>query len=76
MKKVIKKKVVKKKKKRKLIERKNMTQVIIDKITAALSPLYTDPDFAEVTDMNVAVSSQVVPPPAPTVDQIDVVKPA
>ena len=53
----------------------SVTQAQIDKVTAAITPLYSDPDFATVTDMNVAVT-QTEPPTEPvvTTDQIDVVK--
>jgi hypothetical protein len=53
----------------------SVTQAQIDKVTAAITPLYSDPDFATVTDMNVAVT-QTAPPTEPvvTTDQIDVVK--
>ena len=49
------------------------TQAQIDKVTAAISPLYADPDFSTVTDFNVAVTQTPVAP-APEVDQIDVPK--
>ncbi len=51
-----------------------MTQSQIDKITAALAPLYADADFAGVTDMNVAVT-QVPAAPAPVTENVDVPKP-
>lgn len=41
------------------------------KVIAALQPLYSDPDFTGVTDMNVSVTSTPVVP-APEVDQVDV----
>ena len=52
-----------------------LSQPQIDKVTAALTPLYADPDFATVSDMNVAVT-QLPPEPAPVTDQLDVVQPA
>lgn len=57
-----------------LIKKSMVTQAQIDKVTAALTPLYADPDFAGVTDMNVAVK-QTPPVPVESVDQVDVVKP-
>ena len=66
----VKKKIIKKKKGKIM-----PSQPVIDKITAALTPLYTDADFAGVSDMNVAVTS-VPTVPAPVVEQVDVVKPA
>lgn len=51
-----------------------LTQPQIDKVTAALIPLYQDADFATVTDMNVAVT-QLPPEPTPIVDQLDIIKP-
>lgn len=51
------------------------TQPQIDKVNAAVLPLYADPDFATVTDINVSLT-QTPPVPAPEVDQVDVPKPA
>lgn len=48
-----------------------LSEVVSGKIVAALQPLFSDPDFAGVTDMNVAVTSTPVVP-APEVDQVDV----
>lgn len=51
------------------------SQVQIDKIIAALTPLFSDSDFVIVTDMNVAVT-QTPPILAVEVDQVDVIKPS
>ena len=51
-----------------------LSDAVTGKIIGALQPLYSDPDFAGVTDMNVAVTSTPVVP-APEVDEVDV-KPA
>jgi hypothetical protein len=50
------------------------TQTQIDKVNAANSVLYSDPDFATVTDISVSLT-QTPPVPAPEVDVVDVVKP-
>ena len=50
------------------------TQTQIDKVNAAVTPLYSDPDFATVTDISVSLT-QTPPVPAPEVDVVDVVKP-
>lgn len=52
-----------------------LSQSQVDKVIAALAPLYADPDFSTVTDMNVAVT-QTPPVPVTEVDQVDIVKPA
>lgn len=51
------------------------TQAQIDKVTAAIQPLYDDPDFAGVTDILLELT-QTPPAPAPEVDPVDVPKPA
>lgn len=51
-----------------------VTQTQIDKITAAVQPLYADPDFVGVTDLTVQVT-QTPPVPVTTTDPVDVVKP-
>ena len=50
------------------------TQTQIDKVNAANLVLYSDPDFATVTDISVSLT-QTPPVPAPEVDVVDVVKP-
>ena len=50
------------------------TQSQIDKVNAAISPLYGDPDFTTVTAISVSLT-QTPPVPAPEVDVVDVVKP-
>ena len=50
------------------------TQTQIDKVNAAVTPLYSDPDFVTVTDISVSLT-QTPPVPAPEVDVVDVVKP-
>lgn len=50
-----------------------VTQNQIDKVTAAISPLYSDPDFTGVTDLTVQVT-QTPPAPVTTTDPIDVIK--
>ena len=61
---------------KKIIKLKPMpaTQSQIDKVNAANSVLYSDPDFATVTDISVSLT-QTPPVPAPEVDVVDVVKP-
>ena len=50
------------------------SQSQIDKVNAAVAPLYSDPDFATVSDISVSLT-QTPPVPAPEVDVVDVVKP-
>jgi hypothetical protein len=50
------------------------SQSQIDKVNATVAPLYSDPDFATVTDIKVTLT-QTPPVPAPEVDEVDVVKP-
>lgn len=50
------------------------TQPQIDKITAAIQPLYSDADFATVQDIVVSLT-QTPPVPTPEVDQVEVTKP-
>jgi hypothetical protein len=61
---------------KKIIKPKLMpaSQSQIDKVNAANSVLYSDPDFATVTDISVSLT-QTPPVPAPEVDVVDVVKP-
>ena len=61
---------------KKIIKLKPMpaTQSQIDKVNAANSVLYSDPDFATVTDISVSLT-QTPPVPAPEVDVVDVVQP-
>lgn len=45
------------------------------KIREALTPLYQDADFSNVTDMNVAVTTVVTTPPPAEISNVDVPKP-
>ena len=49
------------------------TQAQTDKVSAALTPLFTDPDFAGVSDFKVTVTQT---PPVPTTTTFDVDVPA
>lgn len=51
-----------------------LTDTQVAKVTSAIQPLYADADFANVSDMNVAVTSTPTAP-QPTIDQVDVTKP-
>ncbi len=48
-----------------------LTQPQTDKLTAALMPLATDPDFITVTDIKLSVT-QTPPLPTPVTDDLDV----
>ena len=48
------------------------TQTQIDKVNAAVTPLYSDPDFATVTDISVSLT-QTPPVPAPEVAVVEAV---
>ena len=49
-----------------------ITQAQTEKVTAALTPLYSDPDFATVTGDFIVSLTQITAAPAPETDQIDV----
>lgn len=51
-----------------------LTDSQIQKVTATVSALYSDPEFDGVTSMKVEVS-QTPPPPTPVVDEVDVPRP-
>lgn len=50
-----------------------VTQAQIDKVNAANSPLYNDPDFVGVSDISVSIT-QTPSAPAPETDSVDVPK--
>lgn len=49
-----------------------LTQTQTDKVVATVSPLYSDPDFSNVTDLKVTVTST---PPAPVTETDEVLVP-